>query len=150
MCLTDCINSAVWYGILPDELVLADVTPLYKISDPEDKTSYRPLNVWPLLSKVYEKISYKQLNSFFETKLSPHLCGFCSRYSTEHALSNLLFHRQSCWDKSEVVGKILMHLSKAFDCLHHDLIIAKLHAYGSDHDSLRCISNRHQGTKLGF
>ena len=45
-----------------------------------------------------------------------------------------------------------MDLSKAFDCLPHDLIIAKLHAYGLDHDSLRLIrsylSNRHQRIKL--
>ena len=45
-----------------------------------------------------------------------------------------------------------MDLSKAFDCLPHNLIIAKLHAYGLDHDSLRLIrsylSNRHQRIKL--
>ena len=45
-----------------------------------------------------------------------------------------------------------MDLSKAFDCLPHDLIIAKLHAYALDYDSLRLIrsylSNRHQRTEL--
>ena len=45
-----------------------------------------------------------------------------------------------------------MDLSKAFDCLPHDLIIAKLHVYGLDHDSVRLIrsylSNRHQRMKL--
>ena len=137
--LTDCINSAILNGVFPDELKLADVTPLYKKSDPEDKTNYRPISVLPSLSKVYEKILYKQLNSFFETKLSPHLCGFRSKYSTQHALSNLLFNWQNCLDKSGVVGTILMDLSKAFDCLPHDLIIAKLHAYDLDHDSLRLI-----------
>ena len=86
--LTDCINSAILNAVFPDELKLADVTPLKK-SGPEDKTNYQPITVLPTLSKVYEKILYKQLNSFFETKLSPHLCGFRSKYSTQHALSNL-------------------------------------------------------------
>ena len=62
--LADCINSAILNG----------VTPLYKKSDPEDKTNYRSINVLPSLSKVYEKI-YKQLNSFFKTKASPRSCG---------------------------------------------------------------------------
>ena len=79
--LTDCINSAILNGVFPDELKLADVTPLYKKSDPEDKTNYRPISVLPSLSKVYEKILYKELNPFFETKLSPHLCRFRSKYS---------------------------------------------------------------------
>ena len=95
---------------------------------------------------------YKQLNLFFKTKLSPHLCGFCLKYSTQHASSNLIFNWQNCLDKSGLVGTILMDLSKAFDCLPHDLIIAKLHAYGLDHESLRLIrsylSNRHQIIKL--
>ena len=84
---------------------------------------------------------------------------FCSSYNTQHALSNLLFAQTSlknsqknCSHKSGVAGRILMDLWKAFGCLPHALIIAKIHAYGLDHDSLRLIrsylSNRHQIIKL--
>ena len=150
--LTDCINSGILNGIFPDELKLADVTPIYKKSDPDDKVNYRPISILPSLSKIYEKVIYKQLNSFFETKLSALLCGFRSKYSTQHALSNLLFDWQSCLDKSGVVGTILMDLSKAFDCLPHDLLLAKMHAYGVEHQSLKLIksylTNRHQRVKL--
>ena len=36
--LTDCINPAIFTGVFPDELKLADVTPLYKKGDPDLKT----------------------------------------------------------------------------------------------------------------
>ena len=74
--ITDSINSAILNGVFSVELKLADVTPLYKKSDPEDKTNYRPTSALPSLSKIYEEILYKQLNSFFKTKFSPHLCRF--------------------------------------------------------------------------
>ena len=74
--ITDSINSAILNGVFSVELKLADVTPLYKKSDPEEKTNYRPTSALPSLSKVYEEIFYKQLNSFFKTKFSPHLCRF--------------------------------------------------------------------------
>ena len=130
------------------------MTRLSKKSDPDDKRNYRPISVLSSLSKVYEKILYKQLNSFFETKISPHLCGFCSiGYNTQHALSNLLFNWQNCLDKSGVAGRMLIDLSfEAFECLPHDSTIAKLYAYSLDHDSLRLIrnylSNQHQKIKL--
>ena len=133
--LTDRINSAILNGVFPDELKLADLTPLYKKRYPEDKRNYRLISVLPYYPKSMKKY-YKQLKSSFETKPSPHLCEFRSRYSTQHALSNLLFNWQNCLDKSGVVGTILIDLSKAFDCLPHDLIEAKLHIYGLDHDNL--------------
>ena len=74
--LSDCINSAILNGVFSVELKLADVTRLYKKSDPEDKTNYRPTSALPSLSKVYEEILYKQLNSFFKTKFSSYLCRF--------------------------------------------------------------------------
>ena len=39
-------------------------------------------------------------------------------------------------DNSKAFGALLADLSKAFDCLNHDLLIAKLHAYGLDIYSL--------------
>ena len=86
---------------------------------------YPSISVLPSLSKVYEKI-YKQLNLFFETKLSPHLSGLRSRYITQHALSNLLFNWQYCLDKSGVVAMFLKDLFKEFDCLPHDLTVCRM------------------------
>ena len=51
-----------------------------------------------------------------------------------------------------VFGAILTDLSKAFDCIPHDLIIAKLEAYGFHIDALKLIhdylSNRKQRVKV--
>ena len=83
----------------------------------------------PLLSKVSERIIYNQLGKYIETFLNRLLYGFRKAHSTQHALSKLLQWWQKKLDNSELVGKILMDFSKAFDCLPHDLIIAKFEAY---------------------
>ena len=48
---------------------------------------------------------------------------------------------KNCLDNSGVIGTILMDLSKAFDCLSHELLIAKMEAYGFGINSLRLIFN---------
>ena len=39
-------------------------------------------------------------------------------------------------DNKKIVGAVLMDLSKAFDCVPHDLLIAEIHAYGFDNDTV--------------
>ena len=39
-------------------------------------------------------------------------------------------------DNKKLVGTLLMDLSKAFDCISHDLLIAKLHAHGLTTEAL--------------
>ena len=50
-------------------------------------------------------------------------------------------------DKGENIGVFMMDLSKAFDCISHDLLIAKLHAYGFDKPSLKLMHSYLNGRK---
>ena len=92
------------------------------------------------MSKLFERVILGQLNGFFETKFSKYLCGFRKGHSTQHALFRLLTSWQESLDKDEIVGTVLMDLSKVYDCLPHDLLNAKLEAYGNGFDSL-CLLN---------
>ena len=95
----------------------------------------------------------EKISKFFQNKLSHFLCGFRSKYSTQHALFRLIQKWQACLDNSGKIGTVLMDLSKAFDTLPHDLLIAKLEAYGFNDSSLRLIlsylSNIFQRVKIG-
>ena len=65
----------------------------------------------PLISKLYEKVLYQQIEDFANNFLSPKLCGFRKGHSTQHALLNLLKNWQKCLEKAGVVGTVLMDLS---------------------------------------
>ena len=57
-------------------------------------------------------------------------------------------------DKNKIVGVVLLHLSKAFDCIPNDLLIAKLEAYGFDKEALSLIyshlKNRKQSVRINI
>ena len=113
-----------------------------------DPANYRPISLLPVISKVFEKIIYNQLNDFMKNKLSMYLCGFRKDYSTQHTLINMITKWQKCLDKKGgVVGTLLMDLSKAYDCIPHDLLIAKLQAYGLSNKSLHLINSYLKGRK---
>ena len=151
--LTNCINHCIRTGNFPNSLKLADITPVPKQSNCHEASDYRPISILPLLSKVFERVFYNQLEIFFENKFSKFLCGFRKRHSCQHALISLLKSWQNSLDEGKVVGTVLMDLSKAYDCLPHDLLIAKLSAYGVDFPSLTLLDNylnkRHHRVKIG-
>ena len=150
--LSDCVNKSIQDYIFPEVLKQGDVSPVFKKDDSTKKSNYRPISILPTCSKVFEKVLFEQMSPFFEKMFSKLLCGFCKRHSTQHALLKLIQRWQKTLDTSDYVGTILMDLSKAFDCISHDLLIAKLSAYGFGKDSLKLIysylTNRKQRIRI--
>ena len=132
---------------------MAEIVPLHKKGSTTDKSNYRPISLLPAISKVFERVVLKQVSRFFENKLFQFLCGFRKHYNTQHALANLVKEWQNTLDNSGKAGAVLMDLSKAFDCLSHELLIAKLEAYGFSKNNMRFIysylKNRKQRVRMG-
>ena len=107
---------------------MANITPIFEKGSKNKKESSRLISILPVLSKIFEKLMSKQLSTFFENNLSKIQCGFRKGYSTQHCLLLMLEKWKLAVDNNEAFGALLTDLSKAFDCLSHDLIIAKLHS----------------------
>ena len=149
--LTNDFNFSVNSGIYPD-MKYADVSPAFKNGDRLDNGNYRPISILSSLSKIFERLLYYQINDYVDPKLSIHQCGFRKGLSPQNCLLVMLGKWRKCLDNKSSTGVILTDLSKAFDCLIHDLLIAKLNAYGFDYNSLKLIqsylSNRLQRVRV--
>ena len=83
-------NDSIEKTDFPQNLKLADITPVYKKNYPLDKTNYRPISMLPVVSKIFERIMQKQINDFIISFLSPYLCGYRKGFDTRHALLTLV------------------------------------------------------------
>ena len=150
--LTQIFNDCIENSTFPDELKCADVTSLPKNGPTNTRTNFRPISVLPTVSKLFERILDKQIVAYITPFLSSLLCGFRKGYGAQHALVRLLEKFKISLDEGGKAGAVLMDLSKAFDCIRHDLLIAKLHAYGFSQEALTLINdyltNRQQRVKV--
>ena len=88
--IKELVNNSVLHHDIPNNLENANVTPLYKKYGNIDKKNYRPISVLPSMSKIFQKLMFKQISSFIENKISQYLCGFRKGYNTQHALLRLM------------------------------------------------------------
>ena len=114
----------------PNGLKYADVTPVFKKDDKSDKSNYRPISILPNLSKVYERIMQNQIYPYLNKIFSKYQCGFRKGFSAQHCLIAMIEKWRQSLDSGGQAAAVLTDLSKAFDCIDHELLIAKLNAYG--------------------
>ena len=151
--LTIIINECLETGIFPDALKVAKVKPLYKKGDNCCFNNYRPISLLPTISKIFERVMFTQLYSYFNNNnlLSEQQYGFRSQHSTELAcvkLVDYIIREMDNIKDIKIPAAIFLDLSKAFDTLNFDILLHKLKYYGVDGTSLALIksylTNRYQ------
>ena len=130
--LTKIVNKSWTSGKFPRSLKIAKVIPIYKAEDKQIVSNYRPISILPVLSKIFEKIVFKQMLNYLEkfSLLNNNQYGFRpSRSTTQAVLDNLQYIYKNL-DSNHTVLSIFLDFSKAFDCIDHKILLSKLNLYG--------------------
>ena len=128
--LTNVINHDLDNNSFSEGAKIATVRPIYKKIDRDKIENYRPVSILNWFSKVYERFFYQQFKPFVETFLPGLVAAYRERHSCNHVLMQLIENWKRALDENFQIGTVLMDLSKVFDCILHELLIAKLYAYG--------------------
>jgi hypothetical protein len=114
--LTHIINLYITHGIVPDEMKIARVIPLFKAEDRDVFTNYRPVSILPSFSKFIERIIYNRFLEYFNKYniLSDKQYGFRKNHSTSLALVDLYDKISTAIDQKEIAVGIFLDLSNSF------------------------------------
>ena len=130
--LADIINCSLETGIVPDEVKIAKVIPVYKAGVKNEFSNYRPISILPFFSKIFEKIVYTRLINYLNKAdvLTSSQYGFRKKSSTYMALVDICEQITNSIDNRDYCAGVFIDLSKAFDTIDHTILLTKLQHYG--------------------
>ena len=111
---------------------IARVIPVFKAKDKTFMGNYRPISLLPSICKVLEKVVHHRLYAFLTKKsiLNDNKYGFRPAHSTIDAVSKFTTHVLKSLENKLCTLAVFMDLSKAFDTIDHNILLAKLEYYG--------------------
>ena len=152
--ITSIINNSLTNNIFPTAWKIAEVIPIHKDGDHEQPNNNRPISLLPVLSKICERIALDQLTSYLtiNRRLSAHQSGNKAWHSTETSLINSTDSILKAIDQKKVTAVILLDMSKAFDSINHEILLAKLKHVGASSSCLSWfksyLSERYQTVRI--
>ena len=140
--LTNIINSDLKIKAFSDSAKAASIRPIFKGKGERTEIKiYRQDSILNSFSKVYKRFIYKNLTSLVTKFLSDFISAYRNGYSTNYVFLRLIENWKAALDSNLFRGAVLMDLTEAFDCIPHDLLIAKLYAYGFSFETLTFLNS---------
>ena len=137
--VTEAINMSIKQSNFSNNAKTAPVAPLEKGKSNKYISNFRPASVLTTFSKIYEQVIKEQIilgtDKFFWSKISAYrkLC------SNQHVITFLIEEWQEKFNQNFLVDAVLTDISKALDCIPHNLLAAKLAAYEFELNALTLI-----------
>lgn len=153
--LSRLFNRCLYEHTFPNELKISKVVPLHKKGNEDDPGSYRPISIIPIISKVFEDILKNRLVRYFDgmSLFCDQQYGYLKNKSTIQAICDIIDNVIQGFDDWNKTSATLLDLSKAFDCVCHELLMDKLQYYGIRGDSLKLfqsyLADRRQTVVIG-
>ena len=138
------MNCSISQSCFPQGWKVANIKAVYKQKGAKSEASnYRPISLLPILARIFEKLIAEQLSSHCEqNKVIPEQqFGFRKGSGCEHALISAVDSWREHIDGGEVVGALLIDLSKAFDTVSHKLLLDSLRDIGCSTDAMKWFSS---------
>ena len=130
--ISSLYNSTLLDGIFPSCLKLGKVTPIFKKDNKKEVANYRPIATQPILSKIFEKLTYNRIMSFIDKYCLFYKgqFGFRKGINTSDALTEYLDVINDTLNEGEYIVTVFLDFQKAFDTVQHDILLDKLHHLG--------------------
>ena len=138
-CLTLIINQVLSTGQFKKNLKTAKVIPIHKTGEKTLIKNYGAISILPVVSKIIENVMHTQLTDYFTMNklFTSQQYGYRENRSTELAALELMDRNLDTLNRNLTPVNVYIGLSKAFDCLDHNVLLSKLKFYGLNDNAIR-------------
>nr|CAI5847795.1 unnamed protein product [Callosobruchus analis] len=141
--LSVIVNNSLKFGVYPSSLKLCLVKPIPKKGNNASFESLRPINIPCCFSKLFETAMSIRLTEFIQKcdLINSNQHGYVSGRSTITAIFEFTQKIVYAMESKNVALGMFLDLSRAYDCLSHELLLSKLELYGIRGNALRWIAS---------